>query len=534
MDHLKRQILHFLIVSLLAGFSSCRKEPDFPNWDANLFAPIIKTELDLSNLLPDSVISENPNNTLTLAYTNTFYGLTADSLVELPDTTMSYDYLVPAGYIVVYPATPLINQTTQNNYQLNGIQITRAIVRSGYMKVYVRNTVNKRMKVTYTIPCATKNTIPFSKTVIVPAAIGNNAGQFLDTFRLDGYSLDLRGPNLNSYNIMTSTVDALVDPTEIGSDTVFAGQGVEVDVSLLDMIPQYAKGYFGQNNFQVGPDSSFLSLFSHITSGTLLLEDAQVKLTIENFIGADARITLQNLTSINSRTNDYVSLNHPVINSTINITRAVDNNGVITPDVYTILFNPQNSNIKTMLENMPDWLTYSLYAEVNPLGNVSLNNDFIYYGKGLNAKLEMDIPFSFASDDLTLADTVPFSAIDPEKNNVKEGTLTLFADNGFPFDCSIQVTMLDASGNNLGNLMPVTNTIDEAPVNQSLIVTQPKLTRINIPVSTATMDKLELTRNLIVTAKFNTSAYPNYIKIYNYYKIKVQVVGDFIYNVSLR
>ena len=525
----KRTLIILLSVFLLL---SCRREPGFPSYDTDLLFPLLRSEIDISNILPDSVLGTNPDNSLVLNYNTNFYSLTVDSLFEIPDTTINYGYIVPFGSIIVSPGQDLLNVTDQNQYQINGVELTRVIVKTGYIKAEINNTVNKRMRVVFTIPDAIKNSQPFSKTVIVPAAIGANPGILSDTFHLDGYDIDLRGPNNNSYNTIVFNTLGEVDPTEIGTDEVFAGEGIVMDLSFLDVVPYYARGYFGTGLYPIGPDSSSFDLFKKITSGVLLLEDATAILKLTNYVGVDSRTKIMELTSVNTNSGNAVSLNHPIINTNINLNRAVDYSGTVAPSIYSVTLNTANSNFKAMLENLPDKFRYQLETEINPMGNVSGGGDFVYYGKGLHANLDLNIPLSLAAGNLTMVDTVPFSALDPETNHINYGNLILYAENGFPFDCTIKFRMLDANMDVIGELMPAISTIDEAPLGTNNIVTQPRMTKLIIPLTSNTISQLERTKNLRLSVVFNTGNYPDYIKIYSTYKIAVQIVGDINYTVT--
>lgn len=520
----------FFSAILIFGLTACRKESPSPSWDADFLLPLLKGEMDLGTIIPDSLQTSNPDNSLNLSYNSTFYSLTMDTLFKIPDTTMLYSYLVPLGYLVVNPSDVFINSTDEQQYPINNVELVKVTVRSGYIQAKVENTVHKRMRITFTMPLATKNSQPFVRTVTVPRAIGNTPGLFEDTFRLDGYSMDLRGSNMNAYNTFIYQTYGIIDPTEVGSDTVYAQEGAELEVSFKEIIPEYAKGYLSQTVVNVGPDSTNFDLFKKITAGVLRLEDATATLSLVNNIGVDGTLTISELTSVNTRTNTTLSLNHSSINTPININRALDGgNGNVIPQVWSTTLNTTNSNFKDMLENLPDKFRYGISASINPLGNVSGNNDFIYYGKGLNANLNLNIPLSLAAGNLTMEDTMDFAAIDPENNGVNSGTLTLYATNGFPFDCSISITMLDANNNSLGNLMPVINTIDEAPLGTNNIVSQPRLTKLIIPVPEEKIPALENTKKLKLKLVFNTSTYPNYIKLYSFYKMGFQMVGEFNY-----
>ena len=46
-----------------------------------------------------------------------------------------------------------------------------------------------------------------------------------------------------------------------------------IENTFFDIIPYYAKGYFGNNTYNVGPSTSAFTLFDRIIGGTIDLED---------------------------------------------------------------------------------------------------------------------------------------------------------------------------------------------------------------------------------------------------------------------
>ena len=116
---------------------------------------------------------------------------------------------------------------------------------------------------------------------------------------------------------------------------------------------------------------------------------------------------------------------------------------------------------------------------------------------------------------------------------IHDGTLTLFANNGFPFDASIQLYLLNETSGAIDSIFGYANTIVEAPINSALRVTSKKLTKITIPITEAKMNLLYSTKKVVLKIRFNTSSQPQYIKIYSEYAIDVKLVGDFNYTVQL-
>jgi hypothetical protein len=106
--------------------------------------------------------------------------------------------------------------------------------------------------------------------------------------------------------------------------------------------------------------------------------------------------------------------------------------------------------------------------------------------------------------------------------------------NGFPFDAKLQLYLLNENNIVTDSLFGYANTIVEAPINSSLRVTGKKLTKITVPVSENKMHLLYDTKKVVMKVRFNTSAQPQYIKIYSEYSIDIKLVGDFNYTIKLQ
>jgi hypothetical protein len=187
-----------------------------------------------------------------------------------------------------------------------------------------------------------------------------------------------------------------------------------------------------------------------------------------------------------------------------------------------------------MIENLPDKFGYSMQVITNPLGNISGSNDFIYSDRLLKAKLNMEIPLSIVANNLTLADTLDLNISQSNgTQNINDGSITLFANNGFPFDAKLQLYLLNENNTVRDSIFGYANTIVEAPINSSLRVIGKKLTKITVPISADKMNILYDTKKVVMKVKFNTSAQPQYIKIYSEYSIDIKLVGDFNYTIQL-
>jgi hypothetical protein len=184
---------------------------------------------------------------------------------------------------------------------------------------------------------------------------------------------------------------------------------------------------------------------------------------------------------------------------------------------------------------MPDKIGYAMNITPDPLGNVSGYNDFIYYGYGISAGVDLQVPLCLVANNLTIADTVPVNFDNSASNleRLHKCNLTLYTENGFPLTASVQLYTVDFTNTVTDSLIAGQQFIDEAPVDANYKAIGNRQTILNIPVGSLKIYHLIHARKIIILARFNTSSKPNLIKIYDDYQIDFRLTGDFNYTIKL-
>src|ERR1051326_8357556 len=186
----------FAVCILILVFYSCRKENKNPSWNVDVLAPLVKSTLTINNVIPDSILNTNPDNSLSIVYNTSLNSLNSDSLFKIRDTTISNVYPAFGSYSPCNTIISSINDQTK--YNLNGVELTKAIIRSGVMKVVITNNTDGNIGINYKLPLATIGMHIFDTTFIVPKRSGTNPGLYTANFDLSGYSIDLTGLSGNS------------------------------------------------------------------------------------------------------------------------------------------------------------------------------------------------------------------------------------------------------------------------------------------------------------------------------------------------
>lgn len=527
------KILGLSLVLLL--FFGCRRENTY--WEDDFVAPLAHGNLNLGTMFPDTTIKSNADSSLKIAFSAQLINYGLDSLLKIPDTTVSTVSTNTLFPIQIQPGYPLFSSTTDTYYDLpNGIELTSASIRQGRVKVDLSNTVRQPLVYHYQLLSARRNNVLLDTTFQIPKAVYSGtvlvtAGTNSCYINLSGYDIDFTGTNHNQTNTVEQFGEISV-ATTAQTDTIYKNEGLIANFTFSGIIPQYAKGYFGNQSITLGPDTASFDVFKNIRGGMLNLSSASVNLQITNQFGVDMRATVQSLNSINTHNPSTVPL---TTLAPINITRAFDNGpyAPVTATVKNIYLNQNNSNITTFIGNLPDQLAYKLTAQVNPPPTSISYNDFAYYGTGFKAYLNADIPLYFSASNILLADTVPLTLSDVNQfKNINRGNLILTATNSYPFSINLQGYLLDENKNIIDVLFSAPNTVQAPMLDANFKVIAPAQSKLYVPLSQTKISNLERAHYIYYSATFNTASQPNQIKFYDYYTLDLLLTADINYTIG--
>lgn len=433
-----------LILLIFTTILGCRRVIERPNWNVDVVGPIIKTDLNLNHLLNSNILSTDADNAYHLFYKQDLYKLKVDSLFSLPDTPNVKYFNIPIGPLTFAPSQVLESDTENTVFGLKGVKLVDLEFKSGFFEIEITNQIEEVLLFEYELLGASKNGAPFKINMTIPAASSGNLGSVTQQFDLSEYALDLRGNNLNSFNVSAAVFKITVDPN---GDAVSISKldTVAIKTKFIEAIPEFAKGYFQNQNVVLNKQYSEIDAFDLFKSGQLNVLNPTIKLYVENEIGMDLRASNLLISGINSANNNSVDLNTTF--NTINISRAYhypSQSPTFKSSYVEVDVNIDNSNLSEVLSSMPDKLSYELNLEINPLGNISGNNDFIYYNTGLKLGFEIDIPLQLAVTDLVIEDTVDYEFAEEKfYNAINSGYLNLLLKNYFPFDLTTALLIFD-------------------------------------------------------------------------------------------
>jgi hypothetical protein len=511
---------------------ACRKSTN-ANWDVDAVIPVVNSWMSVRNFVNDSLFQSDQSGLMKVRLNREVAAIKLDSLISVPDTSFS----IPFTNTFVIPLTFTVGQAitafppAELNFNISGgVKLKRIDVRKGMMTVNFSNHLTEPVDLVYKIISATRGSEVLTVSETVPP--GNNA--LVRHYDLSGYSLNMRGLSGQGYNTVVQTYTFGLSTTASNSLTVNYGDGANIEVSYSGLVPDYVEGYFGQQTIDIPRDTVSLGLSDNFRADNFMLSDATMDFTILNEFGAEFSGQLADNASINSPGGTVVQLQTSQL-SNININRASRSGTTVSPSTKQISFNASNSNITAFISNLPDKLAYQGRVIINPLGNISGYNDFAYYNSGIRILANIDIPLKFTAGYFELrSDTdVDFSDIG-QLDRVNSGSFMITATNGFPFSVRLQGYMYDAANTLLDSLfVPGANVIEHGTLNGANEVLSPVQKKITVPVNKTKIGHLKSCKKIRIVSRFIMPPNPPEIKILEHYEVKVNIVAQMNYNVSL-
>lgn len=443
-----------------------------------------------------------------------------------------YD-LHPSMATAVWPKQNLINDGYYFGLEGLPVELKESRIASGTSRIRLSSTLEDSVRFVYKLLTATLNGAPFERYLILPPAPKGGSSHYTETASLKGYHFDFSGDMNDSFNVSYNQIIASIDSTGVMKS--FSKQdSIFIELSFENLKPEYARGYLNDTTLGTGLTETPIEIFERIHAGNLQLDNARLGLQVDNKVGVDFTLFINEISSVNNRVNKSVQLNSSKINSGILIPRAKDAGGQlpIVPGLVNVILDGGNSNITEFISNLPDKMNYDIELRVNPMGNTSLWNDFIYDQNFLQLDLDLDIPVHISTSGLLLSDTVSFSLGGSDYDEIQEGVLHAFFKNDFPFETTLQIYLLSGDGTVSDSLFSGHKFIASAQKIPGEIFTKSVETRIDIPVDRSKIDRLLNAKAIVVNAVFDTKPEGELVKIYEQYYLEFQLTADFIYLVE--
>ena len=475
--------------------------------------------IQISNMLIDAnMIAEIQNINIPGTGLDSVVINCADSLVA----TLIVKDLVASEATAYWPEQDIFTSFSEQFFNIQPAELTEFKIKSGWMNINATSTLEDTMTLEYNIPSFTNNNIPFASSLSLNPATNGNLSILSRYFDLSNHILDLTGEknrkNGDTINTIYTELTGKIDST--GELVTLNLEDSITSTLSLNIIPEYFKGFLGTDTINFGPEEETVDFFSSITSGSFTLNNSTLKLNINNYIGAEVEVIINEITAINSENNITKTLQGKIVNSNIFIDNATESNNIIIPNNSDITIDDKSSNLKELIEIMPDKFIASVTIITNPNGNKK--EGFLYYDQTVDLNITYELPLSFISDELTLSNTSEINF----DNNIEDGNFKLIIQNYFPIEANIKLYLIDKGGFIFDSLL-TQETVKAGIINNNGIVTSPTETIINI--YRENINNFNNAKNIMTVVSFTTLPSQNKIKIYDDYKLELTIVGDFNY-----
>ncbi len=494
--------LFLIFVSLIfLGLTGCRKDSfDFGKLaseqsGAEWCIPLAHGELFVSDIVSDSL---NLSNDETGLVSFVFQGETSSPPVletlNVEDIHDSFDFMIELPEFV--PPGDTVYIPFAHNFQielLSGQRINSISFHSCNLHLDFSSDINRDAMVVLTIPDALKNNQPYRDTLFYQYSSSNTLS--LD-INLSGYEVHLvhQGDNFNLMRI-SAEVYAISNNEPDNSPYTFY-----FDLQMTGIVIKKVTGYVGQFEFPIYTDTLDLDLFQKQINGSLHFADPTVHVIAKNSTVAPARITFNSVKALyNKAQNDSILISGEGLPEDWDINTPASEYGTA---VTGFVLNATNSNIKEVLDRIPDQIIFSVSGMVNPSGRIT--NNIIDDSSRISLFTELKLPLYGSADNLILEDTFDINFENIDNFNSVEFKTTF--ENSFPVDLGIQVYFLNREYNIIDSVFQQGNVITHADFNpETGKVIAPSMNVFTEKVSAGRMEELKYSgAKVIVKASLNT------------------------------
>ena len=518
-----RKIISISLLTIM--FFSCAKVTNKPSWDVDAVLPLLNVSIRGADLVNDSNMVLNADQSLGIVLKDSIFAFNFDTVIPFPEEVFNGSIPFPFPDSTYFdPGEPIFDPPFAFDQLLlfeNGIKVQTAKVESGQIAVEIFNNSGGDLVFDYTINSSSgENGEPLHITKNAPKQQTTGA-----TIDLSGYTFDLTGLYQDTVNTIRNTISVVLAETEPEAVAFSLHDTLSIHITFENMVVEYAKGYFGQQEITLDDQSVDIDLFDNF-QGTFQIPQAEVYLQAINEYGIDGNFNIAGFSATNSSTNESVSLEGAVLDSNFYFGSATETGQLkhlITRD--TSVWDFSQSNILNLFGILPDKLHFSAHIQANTGGDSINLNNFFYRSSNLSLGLEAIINQGFSIQDMLVSDTLQ-AAIDTTRlkqiDSLQQPSLFLVVKNQFPLDMKLNIIFCDeeyAQTDTIVNQFSV-----EAPTTGDDGFSSDSTKNIlEITLNEDFIEKLKKTKHIIYQSVLS-SAGEDYVKIRSKDKLKIIMV----------
>ncbi|MFN8437172.1 MAG: hypothetical protein U0V72_05975 [Cytophagales bacterium] len=509
--------------------------------DQNLIGSITIDRIEAKSTSKDSIIVDGKRVTGKLLYRVTNFDIVGSNgvpvFVDLDDGLKVKIYapdLTSSEMTAIFPSYYFVKDTFDTDIKNLGDKKLRKVgIKSGKVKIVYESTAPDTVKFEYKIWDALAGADTFKLFGKFKPAIGNVAVKDSIITEIKDFNLTLEHLNESggtTYNNFKSTLLAGFDSTG-KLTTISENDSIIMKVKLIDIIPSYALGYFGKDTFNIGPLSSDFNVFENLNNGKLEFESVNLNLTIKSGAGVDAKVKIDEISGLNTKTGSSKTLT--LADPIIVIPAATETPFAYAQVSYSI--TSSNSNVLAFLENMPNKINYKATVftnyDSNPEQPSSFDN-FLTENSSFDVSINAEIPLKIKASNITLMDTTNMAAFNLNNiDKINKATISILSTNELPLDFNLTLYVLDASNKKVDSLTAspsITSAKVETPSGKLLEASKQKF---DFVFDNQRLVQLLTSKKIYFKAILNTTG-PDFAPININNSLLLNLVGRFNYQLT--
>lgn len=426
----------------------------------------------------------------------------------------------------VFPAQDIIdNEENAALEDMGEVRLTKAILKSGKIRMFAETTAQDTIYFTYSIPVATLNGVPFIiHDKIPPAPAGGTSSKSLE-YDFAGYEIDLTGKNRDTINAIYNRIIARIQYT--GKEvTLGLNDFVDVRLSFDGVQPSYIEGFLGKDTIEVGPAETAFDFLDFIKADRLEFKEVILSMDIDNGLGASGEFNINKIYAKNS------TETKTILNPASGEIRKAEANPLqaVTTNIPVNSTNPSPADL---LSIQPETIGFEGVVYLNKNTSSSDLSGFAYDNSKMNAFLNVEVPMNFITENLVLSDTIrlPETRINVP---IEQGELNILAWNMYPLDARVKVYFYNELGHRTDSLISGNDILGATIDPVSGRTSEKKYSKVSYQLSVSRLEKMLKSDKAIVEVRFFTTPANNHVKIFSDYSIDLKLAGDFNYTVRSR
>ncbi|MFT5166539.1 MAG: hypothetical protein ACI8P3_001771 [Saprospiraceae bacterium] len=476
-----RKLSFMLFCTCVLFFHACKNYEDFReidsvNYEPTFAVPLVNSSLSLDDVWESveddiSYLYIAPDGSMSINYSQDQIQIgvaeiiqdIADFPIVLIDSAMSVPVLMPDNVVV-----------------------TKTHLKNGTISFDIQSMHTEDIDLTIFFPDLTQNGVPFEMSTPILYQGSSPSFASIAPTSLENFDLSIPDGNLEiryeAYN--TSGNRVLLD--------LISGEAKDFEYSHIE-------GIWSNESFTLAIDTINIDIAENWVDGQISFEDPKLTINLSNSIGVPISIKTQNMIAYTADGN------------AIPVTSVFDDGYMVNYPALTeigqektdqIILDKNNSNIVSVFNALPEYITYEVIAILNPENSSGIG--FVSDNSTVKGNIEVEIPIYGTASGFTLETNTDFDMEDFE--DMAYGTFKLITINEIPLDLNMQLYFMDESDNIIDSLFEYQQIILASPgigINNMLL--NPSEETNIIDISSERLDMIRLTNSIKTKAAFSTA-----------------------------